>query len=154
MPVMYERDKGQLVESSYCQIPWITQPSPGASLRGPVSELGRFYEMLLRGGTSSTGEQLVSTATIQQMTSSVIVSENLIKHSSTQWTLVWVSSAIPTNTVLKPYRTVLDSIAAKARSGTVGRNVRWRFVTLTDNWSSHGPPMDSAAKGSISGAIA
>ena len=69
MPVMYERDKGQLVESSYCQIPWITQPSPGASLRGPVSELGRFYEMLLRGGTSSTGQQLVSTATIQQMTS-------------------------------------------------------------------------------------
>ncbi|MEJ7592229.1 MAG: serine hydrolase domain-containing protein [Planctomycetaceae bacterium] len=68
LPVVYERDKGQLVESSYCRVPWITQPSPGASLRGPVRELGRFYEMLQRGGLSESGQQLVSTATIQQMT--------------------------------------------------------------------------------------
>lgn len=69
LPVIYERDKGLLAASNYCRIPWITQPSPGASLRGPVSELGRFYKMLLRGGTSSAGRQLVANATIQQMTS-------------------------------------------------------------------------------------
>ncbi|MBC7966885.1 MAG: beta-lactamase family protein [Fuerstia sp.] len=68
LPLVYERDKGQLVEHSYGRAPWITQPSPGASLRGPVRELGRFYEMLQRGGRSETGQQLVSTATIQQMT--------------------------------------------------------------------------------------
>ena len=68
LPVVYERDKGQLVESSYCHVPWLTRPSPGASLRGPVRELGLFYEMLQRGGKSESGQQLVSTATIQQMT--------------------------------------------------------------------------------------
>ena len=68
LPAAYERDKGQLVESRYGHVPWITQPSPGASLRGPVRELGRFYEMMQRGGQSETGEQLVATATIDQMT--------------------------------------------------------------------------------------
>ncbi len=68
LPVVYERDKGQLVESRYGHVPWITRPSPGASLRGPVRELGLFYEMLQRGGKSESGQQLVSTATIQQMT--------------------------------------------------------------------------------------
>ena len=67
-PVIYERDKGQLTESYYCQIPWTSQPSPGASLRGPIRELGRFYEMLLSGGKSTSGQQLVSNASIQQMT--------------------------------------------------------------------------------------
>ena len=68
LPIVYERDKGQLVESSNGQTSWMTQPSPGASLRGPVRELGRFYEMLQRGGQSKSGLQLVSTATIQQVT--------------------------------------------------------------------------------------
>jgi CubicO group peptidase (beta-lactamase class C family) len=68
LPMVYERDKGQLVESSYGRIPWIAQPSPGASLRGPVRELGRFYEMLQRGGRSESREQLVSTVTIQRLT--------------------------------------------------------------------------------------
>ena len=68
LPVVYERDKGQLVESSFCRVPWMLQPSPGASLRGPVRELGLFYEMLQRGGLSESGQQLVSIATIQQMT--------------------------------------------------------------------------------------
>ena len=68
LPIVYERDKGQLVESTCHRAPWMTQPSPGASLRGPVRELGRFYEMLQRGGQSESGQQLVSTTTIQQMT--------------------------------------------------------------------------------------
>ena len=69
LPLIYERDKGLLSESNYFCKPWITQPSPGASVRGPVSELGHFYEMLLRGGTTPSGHQLVSNATIQQLTS-------------------------------------------------------------------------------------
>lgn len=50
-------------------------------------------------------------------------------------------------------RTVLDSIAVKARSGTEGRNVRWLFVIQTDNWLSHGQPTDSAAKDSTNDEI-
>jgi CubicO group peptidase (beta-lactamase class C family) len=68
LPIVYERDSGQLVACSYSHAPWITQPSPGASLRGPVRELGRFYELLQRGGQAESGLPLVSTATIQQMT--------------------------------------------------------------------------------------
>ncbi len=68
LPIIHERNQGQLLESNYCRVPWITQPSPGASLRGPVRELGRFYEMLQREGQSESGRQLVSTATIQQLT--------------------------------------------------------------------------------------
>ena len=68
LSIVYERNKGQLLESNYCRIPWITQPSPGASLRGPVRELGRFYEMLQCGGQSESGQPLVSTTTIQQLT--------------------------------------------------------------------------------------
>ena len=69
LPIIYERDNGRLVESNYCLAPWITQPSPGASLRGPVRELGQFYEMLQRGGISTSGKQLLSPDAVQQMTS-------------------------------------------------------------------------------------
>ncbi|WP_437206869.1 serine hydrolase domain-containing protein [Planctomicrobium sp. SH664] len=46
-----------------------TRPSPGASMRGPIRELGRFYEMLLRGGTSPAGETILQPETISAMTS-------------------------------------------------------------------------------------
>ena len=65
-PVLYERDKGQLTPSNYGRAPWITQPSPGASLRGPVRDLGRFLEMLLRGGQTESGQHILSPATVQQ----------------------------------------------------------------------------------------
>ena len=67
LPVVFERDKGQLVESNYGRIPWTTQASPGAAFRGPVRELGRFYEMLLRGGQTSSGERLLAENLVRQM---------------------------------------------------------------------------------------
>ncbi|MCA9012626.1 MAG: beta-lactamase family protein [Planctomycetaceae bacterium] len=67
MPVIWERDKGKLVESNYGRIPWTTQASPGASFRGPVRELGQFYEMLLRGGRTSSGERLLAADLVEQM---------------------------------------------------------------------------------------
>jgi CubicO group peptidase (beta-lactamase class C family) len=44
-------------------------PSPGGSMRGPISELGRFYEMLLRGGQTGDGKSLLLPQTVAQMTS-------------------------------------------------------------------------------------
>jgi CubicO group peptidase (beta-lactamase class C family) len=67
MPVVFERDKGELVESSSGRIPWTTQPSPGASFRGPVRELGQFYEMLQLGGQTSSGERLLADELVCQM---------------------------------------------------------------------------------------
>ncbi|MDP9175120.1 MAG: beta-lactamase family protein [Planctomycetota bacterium] len=43
--------------------------SPGASARGPVSQLGMFYEMLLRGGRTVSGTQLISAETVKTFTS-------------------------------------------------------------------------------------
>jgi len=42
-------------------------PSPGGSLRGPIRELARFYEMLLRGGTTQQGQRLLKTETVTAM---------------------------------------------------------------------------------------
>lgn len=45
----------------------VTAPAPGSSSRGPIRQLGRFYEMLLCGGTWN-GQSLVQPETIRQMT--------------------------------------------------------------------------------------
>lgn len=45
-----------------------TRPAPGGSLRGPVRELGRFYQMLLQEGTHN-GVQFLRPQTVQLMTS-------------------------------------------------------------------------------------
>jgi CubicO group peptidase (beta-lactamase class C family) len=68
LPVLYERDRGQLVESTYGGGDWLQTPSPGGNLRGPVRQLGHFLEMLLRRGTTSAGHSIVSESTVQQMT--------------------------------------------------------------------------------------
>ncbi len=69
VPTLYERDKGQLIESEYNSRPYQTTPAPGGSLRGPVSELGRFYEMLLRSGKLADGTSFLSSDTVNLMTS-------------------------------------------------------------------------------------
>lgn len=67
LPILYERDKGHLVESTYSTPPWTTRPSPGASLRGPVRELGMFLEMLRQGGISQSGHRIISQESVQNM---------------------------------------------------------------------------------------
>lgn len=49
-----------------CQV-----PSPGSSVRGPAANLGRFYEMLLRKGTTEQGRRLLSEEGVTQMTQRV-----------------------------------------------------------------------------------
>jgi CubicO group peptidase (beta-lactamase class C family) len=69
LPVLYERDQGQLVKSSYGGGRWRQTPSPGGNLRGPIRQLGMFLEMLLRKGAASNGHAFVSETTVTQMTS-------------------------------------------------------------------------------------
>lgn len=41
---MWERQQGQLRPTDWQDAPRCTRPSPGSSLRGPIRDLGRFYE--------------------------------------------------------------------------------------------------------------
>jgi len=50
--------------AAYCKT-----PSPGGSLRGPIRDLSRFYEMLLREGVTSTGRALLRPETVRRMVS-------------------------------------------------------------------------------------
>ncbi len=51
-------------ELEYCQ-----SPSPGGSMRGPISQLGLFYEMLLRRGATEDGRQILPAESVKAMTS-------------------------------------------------------------------------------------
>lgn len=68
LPQLYDRDKGQLVPSCYSTLPWLTQPSPGGNLRGPVRDLGRFFELLFRRGRLENGAIFVAESVIDSMT--------------------------------------------------------------------------------------
>jgi len=46
---------------------WRAVPHPGKSMRGPVHDLGRFYEMLLMRG-SSNGRRILSAQTVEALT--------------------------------------------------------------------------------------
>ena len=69
LPTLFERETGQLVESPMSNGKWLSQPSPGGNLRGPVRELGLFYSMLCNGGLGPSSQRLVAEETIRQMTS-------------------------------------------------------------------------------------
>ena len=69
LPVWYSRERGKLVPNNYSDGPWLTQPSPGGNLRGPVRELGRFYEMLLNDGRTIHDEQFLTPEVVTEMTS-------------------------------------------------------------------------------------
>lgn len=67
LAVMHQREKGTLQP-----LPWQTRercasPSPGSSLRGPIRELGRFYEMLLVEGRAGE-RRLLTPQTVSAMT--------------------------------------------------------------------------------------
>ena len=48
---------------------WVTRPSPGGNGRGPIRELGLFYESLLAGGVSpATGRRVLTPQTVEALT--------------------------------------------------------------------------------------
>lgn len=47
----------------------VTKPAPGSNMRGPIRELGWFYESLLRQGMTPGGSTLLRPETVEEMTS-------------------------------------------------------------------------------------
>ena len=70
LPEFTVTERGDLDTSDYSVEPWLTRPSPGVNLRGPVRELGRFYEMLLNKGMNPLGQTVLQSETVANMTSS------------------------------------------------------------------------------------
>lgn len=66
--LMYAVKNRQLIPTHSHEMEVCAQPSPGGSMRGPASELGAFYELLLRGGAAATGIQVLQERTIARMT--------------------------------------------------------------------------------------
>ncbi len=61
-------EQGQLKLTHTWTEPFCTSPSPGSSLRGPISELALFYDVLQNGGMRK-GQQILQPETIALMTS-------------------------------------------------------------------------------------
>lgn len=68
LPVIYERVAGVLRPSVLSGGEWLSRPSPGGNLRGPVSDLAAFYEMLRRSGQSVNGVAILSPESVHLMT--------------------------------------------------------------------------------------
>lgn len=68
LPNYYVRERGKVVPSDFDQAPWLTAASPGGNLRGPVSDLGRFYEMMLAKGIAHDGQRFFTEQTVAAMT--------------------------------------------------------------------------------------
>lgn len=66
--LLYEKPKGEWQPIAMQDAPGMALLRPGSSARGPVRELGRFYQMLLAGG-SRDGQQILQPESIQTLTS-------------------------------------------------------------------------------------
>jgi len=47
---------------------YCTSPSPGSSSRGPIGDLRTFYEMLLAGGVTASGNRLLQASSVELLT--------------------------------------------------------------------------------------
>jgi len=65
----YTRERGSLVANDFGTDAWLSAASPGGNLRGPVNQLGRFYEMLRNEGHNDAGDVYLETDIVRQMTS-------------------------------------------------------------------------------------
>jgi len=66
--VMYETSGPEPRPHRWHQEDHVVNPSPGGNGRGPIRELGRFYEALLAGGAAASGERLLTPQTVEALT--------------------------------------------------------------------------------------
>jgi len=66
--VLYETSGTEPRPHRWHQEDYVTHPSPGGNGRGPIRELGRFYETLLAGGTTEDGTVLLRPQTVEALT--------------------------------------------------------------------------------------
>lgn len=64
---MFSREQGELKLLDWHNAARCAAPSPGSNTRGPIRELGRFYEMLLKEGQGPHG-RLLSSQTVAALT--------------------------------------------------------------------------------------
>jgi len=64
---MYERSPEGLKWLDWQQPPRISRPSPGSSFRGPIRDLGRFYQLLRQAGQGVHG-RVLQPATVAEIT--------------------------------------------------------------------------------------
>lgn len=60
---VYQREKGKTLLTDWHEAPRCVNPSPGGNARGPIRELGWFYECLLNQGMPLFDPQTVATMT-------------------------------------------------------------------------------------------
>jgi len=60
---VYQREKGEMLLTDWHEAPRCLKPSPGGNARGPIRELGWFYECLLNQGMPVFEPQTVETMT-------------------------------------------------------------------------------------------
>lgn len=66
---IFAREQGVLQPLDWNSSAYASVPSPGGNTRGPIRELGRFYEMLLHEGAGTgDGEQILRPQTVAAMT--------------------------------------------------------------------------------------
>jgi CubicO group peptidase (beta-lactamase class C family) len=61
-------DTGSSQPMRYDSFQHVAICTPGASARGPIRQLGKFYEMLLKGGSAASGNSLISGQTVAELT--------------------------------------------------------------------------------------
>lgn len=66
--VLYETSSAEPRPHRWHQEDYVTHPSPGGNGRGPIRELGRFYETLLAGGTTPDGTEILRPQTVEALT--------------------------------------------------------------------------------------
>lgn len=69
LPPLYERNAGQLVVSPASHPPFTVTVSPGGTLRGPVSELAKVYELLMKRGRTIDHNVFLPESAVQMMCS-------------------------------------------------------------------------------------
>ncbi|MEM6792650.1 MAG: serine hydrolase domain-containing protein [Acidobacteriota bacterium] len=65
---MFGTENGARLPRKWHEPRSMLRPSPGGNGYGPIRELGRFYEMLLRRGVTAQGERLLEPPTVEAMT--------------------------------------------------------------------------------------
>ncbi|MEM1178328.1 MAG: serine hydrolase domain-containing protein [Acidobacteriota bacterium] len=65
---MYGTENGQRIERRWHEASSVVGSSPGGNGRGPIRELGLFYEMLLNGGVTRSGQHVLTPQTVAAMT--------------------------------------------------------------------------------------
>ncbi len=151
-PVIYERQGASLEESPYTGGEWVMRESPGASLRGPVRELGKFYEMLLRHGQTADGRELLSSRVLEKCFSRQRAGEfdRTFQHI-VDFGLGWIVNSNRYGMQTIPYGFV--DIRRTNHLVTEDHNARSDSVIPYGSLSWCGLPMGFVEKASISGGI-